>query len=161
MSSDDFINSYSCPTCLLCSSSGNVIYKELGDRLFGVSGSWNLKKCSNPRCNLIWLDPMPTKGDISKAYKNYYTHHTEGVKKTWLNQLSDRAVNAYISQFYGYSNKSTGFYDKLLAFFILMHPGRKVDADFSVMWQKNISNCSLLEVGSGSGALLKRMANLG
>lgn len=63
-----------CPTCYLCGTPGRELYAELTDVLFGVPGTWSMKYCPNPRCQLLWLDPMPIEADILKAYQNYYTH---------------------------------------------------------------------------------------
>ncbi len=68
------IRSFRRPDCYLCGSTGLDLYRDLRDRLFGVSGQWNLKRCPNAQCRLVWLDPMPAEEDIGKAYKRYYTH---------------------------------------------------------------------------------------
>ncbi|MBP2688018.1 MAG: putative S-adenosylmethionine-dependent methyltransferase [Deltaproteobacteria bacterium] len=62
--------------CYLCGSRGDLLYQGLSDKLFGTPGAWNLKRCPGPECGLIWLDPMPTREDIGKAYRTYYTHHS-------------------------------------------------------------------------------------
>lgn len=61
-------------SCDLCGSAGDVFYERLQDRLFGAPGAWNLRRCANPGCGLIWLDPMPAKEEIWKAYTTYFTH---------------------------------------------------------------------------------------
>jgi SAM-dependent methyltransferase len=68
------IRSRICPECSLCGTRGEPLYAGLTDRLFGVSGEWNLKRCPNTSCGLIWLDPMPLEEDIGKAYASYFTH---------------------------------------------------------------------------------------
>ena len=60
--------------CYLCNSTGDLLYQGLRDRLFAVPGEWNIRRCQNPECGLLWLDPMPTKEDIVKVYQSYYTH---------------------------------------------------------------------------------------
>lgn len=49
----------------------------LKDHLFGAPGEWNLKRCLNPECGLVWLGPMPSEEDIGKAYAAYYTHQED------------------------------------------------------------------------------------
>jgi SAM-dependent methyltransferase len=68
------IRSRACPNCLLCATRGEPLYKGLTDRLFKAPGEWNLKRCPNPECALIWLDPMPLEEDIRMAYETYFTH---------------------------------------------------------------------------------------
>jgi SAM-dependent methyltransferase len=70
----DLIRTRSCATCYLCGAVGILQHENLKDQLFGASGTWNLKRCPNPSCGLIWLDPMPIEADIGKAYEHYYTH---------------------------------------------------------------------------------------
>ncbi len=69
---DTLIRSRPEPYCYLCGEEGRVQYADLPDRLFHTPGTWTIKAC--PRCNLLWLDPIPNEADIGKAYENYYTH---------------------------------------------------------------------------------------
>lgn len=79
------------PNCYLCSTLGKPLYQGLKDCLFGAAGEWNLKKCPNPECGLVWLDPMPIEEDIHKAYQNYYTHQdavaTFPTDTSWIRQV--------------------------------------------------------------------------
>lgn len=68
------IVSRSSPNCYLCGAYGNILYRDMVDRHFGASGKWNLVKCFNPQCGLLWLNPMPLEDEIGKAYQNYFTH---------------------------------------------------------------------------------------
>lgn len=71
---DNEIRTRPCPDCYMCGAKGELLYQGLRDRLFSAPGSWNLKKCPNRQCGLVWLDPMPLEEEIGKAYRNYYTH---------------------------------------------------------------------------------------
>lgn len=62
------------PACLLCGSRGRQAHIGLRDRLYGVSGEWDLQRCENRNCGLYWLNPMPVVEDIAVAYEGYYTH---------------------------------------------------------------------------------------
>ena len=60
--------------CPLCSAGGTLIYQGLTDRLpTKVLGIWNLRKCSNAECHLIWQDPMVDERDMARLYQHYYT----------------------------------------------------------------------------------------
>ena len=61
-------------TCHVCGSGGGLWHDGLRDRLFGVPGKWNLRRCDNPECRLVWLDPKPLESDLHEAYSSYYTH---------------------------------------------------------------------------------------
>src|SRR6185369_11326195 len=62
------------PECLLCGSKGELLYRSLPDRLFGAPGTSDFKRCPNPDCGLLWLDPKPLAEDLHLAYKQYFTH---------------------------------------------------------------------------------------
>jgi SAM-dependent methyltransferase len=72
--SGEEIRSRPCPNCSLCGAGGEPLYEGLKDRLFNAPGEWNLKRCPNPKCGLLWLDPMPLEEDIGTAYETYFTH---------------------------------------------------------------------------------------
>jgi hypothetical protein len=72
--SDNKIRTYSIKNCYICGSQGELLYQDLKDRIFSAPGKWNFLKCPNFECGLMWLDPMPLKEDIFRAYQNYFTH---------------------------------------------------------------------------------------
>ena len=54
--------------------------RNCGMTVFSAAwGSWSLKRCVNPGCGLVWLDPMPLPEDIGKAYANYYYARLAGI----------------------------------------------------------------------------------
>jgi 2-polyprenyl-3-methyl-5-hydroxy-6-metoxy-1,4-benzoquinol methylase len=61
------------PRCLLCGSAGRVLHEAVADHFFHVPGNWTLKRCPDPRCGLVWQDPMLVAEDIGRAYDGYYT----------------------------------------------------------------------------------------
>jgi len=50
------------------------LYEGLIDRLFQAQGKWNIRRCTNPECGLLWLDPFPVDSDLGEAYESYYSH---------------------------------------------------------------------------------------
>ncbi len=163
---EDKIGSQSRPNCFLCGTPGQPLYQGLKDRLFGVWGEWNYKRCPNPECGLVWLDPTPLEEDISKAYLSYYTHQeptrTSNERlphpRSLVYQL---AKKGYLSQWYGYRFERLGFWQKVLARLICLDPGLRASLDFSVMYLPSHCRGLLLDVGCGSGWLLKNMQELG
>lgn len=156
------IRTQSCTTCFVCNSDGYLLYQKLKDRLFGASGEWNLKKCRDQNCGLLWLDPMPVEEDISKAYHRYYTHQdTETARNTWLHCMYRAVGKAYVTSRYGYENESAPFLSRLLGLLPYLHPGRRMDFDMSVMCLPASIRGHLLEIGCGSGLLMQRMRKLG
>ncbi|MCZ6587745.1 MAG: hypothetical protein O7B24_07355 [Alphaproteobacteria bacterium] len=60
--------------CRLCGQPGDVLYRDLTDRLFSVPRAWNFRRCRNAACRLVWLDPQPAEEDFPLIYEDYGTH---------------------------------------------------------------------------------------
>ena len=149
--------------CYLCGSTGKPLYKELSDRLFGVTGSWNLDICSNPEFNLAWLNPMPDTEELSKLYENYYTHHYEQ-KNHHASVIMSKVRHAcytYYKNNYDYLVTTSTFMDKILAFLISCHPEWKANLNGDIFYLPYTKDGKLLDVGCGNGETLKKMGYLG
>lgn len=130
--------------CLLCGSEGTVYYSGLRDRLYGAPGTWNFRKCSNPSCGLVWLDPMPLEDDIGQLYKDYYTHSNGGGK----------AAKGFLAVAKG----AAAWIFRLLARRYGLHDERR---ELETMYLRDVSPGKLLDVGCGNGSFLGRMRELG
>lgn len=157
----DQIRSCPCSACYVCGTRGEPLYENLSDRLFGATGTWNLKRCPNPACGLLWLDPMPVKDDIAKAYGSYYTHQDGLPPGNLGRRIYSMMRNAYLRSEYGYLSVRCSRWAQLLAPLIYMDPPRRAGIHLGVFWLKCKRNGRLLEVGCGSGAMLKSMRDLG
>jgi len=62
------------PECPSCGQRGAPLYGDLSDRAFDTVGSWDYVRCSASNCDVVWMDPVVTEAEISKAYRTYYTH---------------------------------------------------------------------------------------
>jgi 2-polyprenyl-3-methyl-5-hydroxy-6-metoxy-1,4-benzoquinol methylase len=155
------IRTRDCPSCFICGSSGELQYEGLRDRLFGAPGFWNFKLCSNAECGLIWLDPRPVEGDIWKAYKQYYTHRDHINRDTWIRRAYRKAQQGLLAHYYGYRNGNSAAFDRIVGSLIYFHPGRLADTIFSVFYLNAIPHGRLLEIGCGSGRMLKSMQEKG
>ena len=158
----DEIRTYPCPDCYVCGTRGKNLYVCLRDRLFGAPGEWNFKKCPNPECGLVWLDPMPAEESMSLAYRNYYTHQdTERFPNTVPRRAYGLVQKGYLAHKYGYCNSSMAAWKKLLGMLMYLHPGRREDVDFNIMYLPAHPKGHLLELGCGSGKVLQRMQQMG
>jgi ubiquinone/menaquinone biosynthesis C-methylase UbiE len=142
---DNIIRSRICPYCYLCGTPGEYVYQGLEDRLFGAPGEWNLKRCPNSECGLVWLDPMPIEEDIGKAYRFYYTHqgNSADYRDTGLKALVRSGLRVV--------------YDLLL----LATFNQKKRKRRNLMYLNETAPGKLLEVGCGDGSWLTRMRLLG
>lgn len=157
----DVIRHVPCPRCHLCGDVGKILYQRLKDRLLGAAGEWNLRQCSSPGCSLIWMDPMPSKEDLWKAYADYYTHPAERQddRAGFLVRLHRAAREGYFSLHFGYTGPR---FQRMLAPLIYAYPGAKLHADYAVAYQPARRPAgTFLEVGFGRGDILQRMGRLG
>lgn len=160
--SDDTIRTEPRHACIICGERGNPLFSDLPDRLFGSAGTWNLVRCVNAACGLVWLDPAPCRDDLWKAYARYYTHQDLVTPGTGIAKRAYRFVrDCYLSLRYGYVPGLVPFRYRWLGLLLYLFPGRRADVDFSVMYLPAKVQGRLLEVGCGSGSMLNYMGSLG
>jgi 2-polyprenyl-3-methyl-5-hydroxy-6-metoxy-1,4-benzoquinol methylase len=150
------------PDCRLCGNTGEELYRDQPDRLFDAPGLWTLKRCSNPECRVVWLDPMPIPEDLGKAYTSYYTHEVKNDDRRGLAYRSYQHIKtAYLARRFGYAS-STGALERLVAS-ALMHlfPVRRCEVEAEVRFLSAVPQGRLLDVGCGSGDWMRRMEGLG
>ena len=122
-----------------------MLYDGLKDRIFYVPGSWGFRRCSNPTCRHVWLDPRPIVADLPLLYKEYYTHGSvaeETPPLTTLKLLRRLLKFGYktLLRFIGLARERKAAYEMYLGD---RPPGR------------------LLEIGCGSGERLAHFAAKG
>jgi 2-polyprenyl-3-methyl-5-hydroxy-6-metoxy-1,4-benzoquinol methylase len=132
--------------CFLCGSPGLGLYQELPDILFGASGHWNLKRCQNSGCGLIWLDPMPVEEDLHLAYQTYFTHAQADHKRNFAKEFRKLLYRLY----------------NLVNYPVNILSGLKEPKDkIKKMYLNDVAPGRLLDVGCGDGTFLSRMRNFG
>lgn len=147
--------------CYNCGSEGKTLYNTLHDRLFGVKGSWDLLECTNQACGLVWLDPMPRPDELPKLYENYYTHTPPKLAQASLvKQYFTEGCHAYLQEKYQ-TPHAVNRMGRLLKPLIKLNPAWKANLDFSLFYLPTRPSGKLLEVGCGSGQMLKNMRDLG
>jgi 2-polyprenyl-3-methyl-5-hydroxy-6-metoxy-1,4-benzoquinol methylase len=146
------INTFPVNKCISCGAEGKTKYSDLPDRYFGDSKGWNISECSNKNCGLLWLNPMPTKEDIGKAYQSYYTHSDQ--KKTVLDFTF--LEKPYLSVRFGYY-PSMLFWKKIFGYLVYLMPIIKNKFDFGVLYLPAVKEGKVLDFGCGNGWTLDNL----
>lgn len=140
---DSIIKTAAKQLCPVCESGGELLYENLNDQLFGASGDWSLRRCSNESCALLWLDPCPIEEDIASAYATYYTHvDTEKkslIKSRVIASIRDLFVNL-ISRLCGQ---------------------RREREDIARLYLGDMAPGRVLDIGCGDARLLNRLKQMG
>jgi 2-polyprenyl-3-methyl-5-hydroxy-6-metoxy-1,4-benzoquinol methylase len=142
--------------CFLCGSEGEILYKNLKDGVFMTDGEWQLYKCLNPKCRLVWLNPRPVQEDINFAYNNYYTHTDSKPGVGILRNFYRKIQKSYLSSALGYNFGENNYLGKL----IFLDPEMLEETRGKVNYLKNTGG-NILDVGCGSGKFLDLMKSLG
>lgn len=124
------------PTCPLCHSEGTVLYRDLRDRLFGAPGLWNIRRCPNESCALLWLDPIPAPEDLPLVYVEYFTHKDKPAERGGIVHWLYRCLVTL-----------TGLAQQR--------------AELRLFFLRNRPPVRLLEVGCGNGERLLELQRLG
>jgi SAM-dependent methyltransferase len=133
------VRTVSRPSCKFCGSAGEVLYQDLRDRLFSAPGAWQLRRCRNPDCGLIWLDPQASEEDIGLLYVGYYTHGASDPEDGELRHAFRLGWAAILSA----------------------TPIIRERRRFETLFVDNLPRGELLEVGCGAGGRLPVFAALG
>jgi 2-polyprenyl-3-methyl-5-hydroxy-6-metoxy-1,4-benzoquinol methylase len=116
------------------------------DRLYEAPGTWDLSKCTNLRCGLIWVNPAPLAEDLPLAYQTYFTHGSKDESAK-----SGARFRLMLYSIYRVANKVAA------ALFGLQESKAKM----ATMYLGELRPGKVLDVGCGDGKFLNRMRNLG
>ena len=152
----DNIN-YACP---LCSGKGDVLYKDLVDRVFGADGKWCYLRCSDSKCRLIWISAIPDEVSLKKAYKEYYTHQPDRALSS-ARSVYEKARASYIRRRFGYPASPCPAWIRSLGHLLSLFPLRREAFHASIMWLGSKPGGTVLEIGCGSGERLQLLQSLG
>ena len=159
---DKTIHSQPFPVCPVCGSAGSTFRQGLTDVFFNSPGKWDSKKCTNPGCRMVWLDPMPLEKDIHKAYDDYQisSQLTTDIREQHIPGFYRAMQKGYWAERYGYG-RAENWQERLGGKAVKLHRGWKEALDVNVFYSRNLHGGRLLEIGCGAGRQLKLMQDLG
>lgn len=151
------------PDCIICGSAGDIAYTALPDSVFAnTAGHWDIRRCQTPDCGLMWLDPMPHKQELGKAYNSYYTHEQAQPTVTGFKKTYHHLKAAYQQQRYNYPYPYPNTPPPSWQTWLLnLHPPRKTDLDYPFQYLHDMPKGRLLEIGFGSGEMLDKLNTWG
>jgi 2-polyprenyl-3-methyl-5-hydroxy-6-metoxy-1,4-benzoquinol methylase len=154
----------SVPVCPVCGATGAVRYRDLPDRLFGTSGLWSYRSCTEA-CGTFWLDPVPR--DLRKSYEFYHTHLEPRPPERrsvgeFLRSLYKPIKNGYLRARLGYRENVGPSWWQVFAPLAFTHPaGVDAIAGDAMFLHGPSTGAQLLEIGCGNGLMLEKMRSRG
>jgi SAM-dependent methyltransferase len=154
-------------TCILCRTSGRVLYPHVGDDLFGHAGDFGELIC--PICGLIWLSPRPVREDMGAFYGRYYTHASAAEvtpgdgQPRLLGGLRDAVRAMIFCGHYGYSHLHSRHRLCVLGKVLgrLRWMRLRATNELKELVPPYTKEGLLLDIGCGRGDFLCAMKNLG
>ena len=126
--------------CALCGAEGVRIHTDVPDHCYGVPGRWNVARCPDASCGLVWQDPMVLPQDLGLAYVDYHTHDADGGSARKTIPAGFLTLDRWLARLLKLEQERTRF---TWAYLDDVRPGR------------------LLDVGCGSGAFAALMQTRG
>ncbi len=163
MTSDNSIRTAQRSRCALCGQWGEPLYTGLKDPLFGAPGTWRLARCSDRRCGLVWMDPMPLTEDLGRVYHGYYTHAdpSEAAAGNFPRRAYGAIKGDYLAGRYGYPVAPKHSLSGRLGWLLYLLPLRRGGVDSEVRYLRACPGGRLLDIGCGGGKWLAKMRGLG
>lgn len=152
------------PKCILCNTKGERLLSGLKGMVNGLPGNWDVSRCSNPGCGLVWLDPMPVREDIGKLYEVYYTHGQTltPAPLSPKGRLIQAVMWGYIRMVMGYRQGVGPVWYGLLWPIAYTHRAGSIASQGTCFYLPAPKNGNrLLEVGFGSGERLDLFSRMG
>lgn len=150
------------PACPVCGAAGAVLHRDVTDAVWGVPGTWDIVRCADRRCGMLWLDPMPIEEDIGLAYQRYQTHTAAPTGAAGrMRRVFRQAKRAYLARRWGYPAADLGVVERALGYGIGWHSQHRARLESSVFHLSGERRGKLLDVGCGAGDGIVRMRALG
>lgn len=144
-----------CPYC--GSSERQLAYKDVQDwSFYAAPGKWTYWDCK--KCEALYLSPRPIEVSIGKAYASYYTHTS--LETSLIQQFKVKLKNECFSSWLNTNIAPRLNLPSSLHF--LLNPFKKLlYVPFGLEQLVILPKGRLLDVGCGSGSMLKIAKDLG
>lgn len=149
------------PDCPACGSTGDPLYSNLSDRLFGIEGTYAMSHCTNTSCGCIWLNPTPRTEDLAKLYKEYTTHQKPQTSSSRRRTLIERVRESIRAEALGYPTTEQDFVSKIFFQLSKLHPTWHDAQLANLFYVPYIKDGLLLDVGCGNGSSMLTMSSQG
>jgi 2-polyprenyl-3-methyl-5-hydroxy-6-metoxy-1,4-benzoquinol methylase len=175
MSQIDSIRTEAVPRSPLDGDGGQLLYEGVADHVFGTAGDWAFQ--INRARDFAWLSPRPTREDLPKVYKHYYTHGNNAGREPFhkhfgnsdlasrlrlrINQFLRTIRLALRTQRLGYESNEVRWYHHILAFPAGLLPSYRDASLLEVACLPAGKTGKLLDVGCGSGVFMEEMRKVG
>ena len=135
---------------------GAIVYQDLRDALFGVAGTWSIRRSA--RGDLMWLDPQPIAEDLPLLYQSYPTHGATAQQAVAAHRGREWRRRCILAVRCGYEPSSP--WQRILGRILGLSPAWLEDARQCVQWIDGPAG-KLLDVGCGNGTFLATMRQRG
>ena len=148
---------YSPPqSCESCSAPLQSYLSLVEDRVYGAQGSWDIKRCSSKRCQVMYLDAALSAAQIASFYATYSTHSDPVLHATGVKRLYRDALASIYSRKLGYT-QTAGFAAAVLGRALSLLPFFRQAALARAFWLPQKTDGEALEIGFGNAQSLLQL----
>lgn len=152
---------YRRPTrCMVCQSELKPAFRGVEDRVYGVSGRWDLDRCMAPDCAALYLAHDLTAAQLGSFYETYSTHAPPVLDAPGIKGLYRSALRHIVHRRLGYPTAQGGK-AALLARLLDAIPYFRQMALSRVFWLSCVPGGRVIEVGFGNGQSLALLREAG
>lgn len=147
-------------SCRVCGSPLEPHLSAVRDEVYGVTGVWNLARCQDPACGVVYLSHDLSDDQLSGFYADYGTHsqpvlHATGVKRIYRDALKHISARRL-----GYPTRQDGAAGYLAALLDRI-PFFRQTALARMFWLPYRQDGRLIEIGFGNGQSLVQLREAG
>jgi 2-polyprenyl-3-methyl-5-hydroxy-6-metoxy-1,4-benzoquinol methylase len=118
-----------------------------------------MRRCNDPNCGLVWIDPVVDPANVGSLYTRYYTHDEADRPADWLRRLHHKLVDINSRQ---RVDSASPALSALAWASAIVHPAGADEFHHAVLHLPPTERGQrVLDIGTGSAKHLPRLARLG